>query len=56
MVTSALESFGEIVNNWINACSLLVHDCLGILENNAHRYEESVRMSSIVLDTAREGV
>jgi hypothetical protein len=53
MVTSALESFGELVNNWLNACSLLVHEGLGTLENNEQRCEESVRMNSIVLDAAR---
>jgi hypothetical protein len=53
MVTSALESFGELVNNWLNACSLLVHESLGMSENKAERCEESVRMNSIVLDAAR---
>jgi hypothetical protein len=53
MVTSALESFGELMNNWLNSCSLLVHESLGISGNNEQRCEESVRMSSIVLDAAR---
>jgi hypothetical protein len=53
MMTSALESFGEVFNNWLNAAALLARDRIGSGGEETSRCDVSVRMSSIVLDAAR---
>jgi hypothetical protein len=53
MMTSALESFGELINSWLNAAALLARDRIGSDAQETGRCDVSVRMSSIVLDAAR---
>ena len=53
MMTSALESWGELINSWLNAAALLAQQSIGVQGQETARCEVSVRMSSIVLDAAR---
>ncbi len=53
MMTSALESWGELINSWLNAAALLAWQSIGSAGQETARCEASVRMSSIVLDAAR---
>jgi hypothetical protein len=53
LLTSALESWGELINSWLNAAALLAQETIGIERQKSGRCEEAVRMSSIVLDAAR---
>jgi hypothetical protein len=53
MMTSALESWGELINSWLNAAALLAQQSIGLQGEETARCEASVRMSSIVLDAAR---
>jgi len=53
MMTSALESWGELINSWLNAAALLAQQSLGLQGEETARCEAAVRMSSIVLDAAR---
>jgi len=53
IMTSALESWGELINSWLNAAALLAQQSIGIQGQETARCDASVRMSSIILDAAR---
>jgi hypothetical protein len=53
IMTSALESWGELLNSWSNAAALLAQQSIGVESQKSARCQESVRMSNIVLDAAR---
>ena len=53
IMTSALESWGVLLNSWSNAAALLAQQSIGVEGQKSARCQESVRMSNIVLDAAR---
>ena len=53
MMTSAIESWGELVNSWLNAAALLAQQSIGVQGQETALCEVSVPMSSIVLDAAQ---